>query len=88
MTLREKLHGFFFSDAGYVFSFWGRLGMQNNRTNRKFIHDPAEFYDLMMSGRHHITSFDLIDENCMQVVYKLEDGFAENNPTTNVVLAA
>ena len=62
--------------------------MQNNRTNRKFIHHPAEFYSLMMSGRHHVMSFDLINENCMQVVYKLEDSFVENNPITNVVLAA
>ena len=62
--------------------------MQNNRTNRKFIHDPAEFYDIMLSGRHHVTSFDLSNDNCMQVVYKLEEGFIENNPTINVVLAA
>ena len=62
--------------------------MQNNRSNRKFIHDPAEFYDLVLSGRHHVTSFDLINEKSMQVVFKLEEGFVDNNPTTNVVLAA
>ena len=62
--------------------------MQENRTNRKFIHKLTDFYDLMMSGRHHVTSFDLINENCMQVVFKMEEGFVESNPTTNVVLAA
>ncbi|XP_055351578.1 uncharacterized protein LOC129597903 [Paramacrobiotus metropolitanus] len=69
-------------------SFWGRLGMQDNKLNTMYIHDPKTFYEMLFSGKHHVHSWDLFDDNVVQITYTKEDGFIEQNPNTNVVLAA
>ncbi|XP_055337792.1 uncharacterized protein LOC129587874 [Paramacrobiotus metropolitanus] len=69
-------------------SFWGRLGMQNNKLTTEYVSDPARFYELLLSGQYHVHSWDLFGEEVLQVMYTKEEGFIEDNPSTNVVLAA
>jgi len=69
-------------------SLWGRLGMKENKTKTEYVSDPKRFYELLLSGKYHVTSFDPFNEKVMCVQYKLEDEFVEVNGTTNVVIAA
>ncbi|XP_055356787.1 uncharacterized protein LOC129601886 [Paramacrobiotus metropolitanus] len=66
-------------------SFWGRLGMQNNKLTTEYVSDPARFYELLLSGQYHVHSWDLFGEEVLQVMYTKEEGFIEDNPSTNVV---
>ena len=61
---------------------------EEGRGSRVFIKDPVKFYELLMSGENHVTSWELYDEDTIQLVYKKENSYVEQNPTTNVVLAA
>jgi hypothetical protein len=62
--------------------------MQENRSNKAFIQDPVKFYEMLMNGENIISSWALMNEDTVQLVYKKEESFVESNPTTNVVLAA
>ncbi|XP_055345065.1 uncharacterized protein LOC129592933 [Paramacrobiotus metropolitanus] len=69
-------------------SFWGRLGMQDNKPNTKYISSPEEFYRMLLSGEYHIHSWDLFSDDVLQLSYTRESLFVEQNPHANVVLAA
>ncbi|XP_055336280.1 uncharacterized protein LOC129586839 [Paramacrobiotus metropolitanus] len=69
-------------------SFWGRLGMQDNKPNTKYISSPEEFYRMLLSGEYHIQSWDMFSDDVLQLAYTKETLFVEQNPHTNVVLAA
>ena len=62
--------------------------MQENRANTEFFKDPAKFWQRMLSGESQVTSWDLINENTVQLSYKAAEGFIEQNATVNVVIAA
>ncbi|XP_055342667.1 uncharacterized protein LOC129591156 isoform X2 [Paramacrobiotus metropolitanus] len=69
-------------------SFWGRLGMQDNKLNTMYISEPEKFYSMLLSGKHHVNSWDLFTEEIVQITYTTEPGFVDRNPNTNVILAA
>ncbi|XP_055351662.1 uncharacterized protein LOC129597973 [Paramacrobiotus metropolitanus] len=69
-------------------SFWGRLGMQDNKLNTMYISEPEKFYDMLLSGKHHVHSWDLFTDDIVQITYTTENGFVDRNPHTNVILAA
>ncbi|XP_055336862.1 uncharacterized protein LOC129587247 [Paramacrobiotus metropolitanus] len=69
-------------------SFWGRLGMQDNKPNTEYVDEPGKFYDMLLSGKYHVQSWELFTEDVVQLSYTKESGFVERNPNTNVILAA
>ncbi|XP_055344851.1 uncharacterized protein LOC129592761 isoform X3 [Paramacrobiotus metropolitanus] len=69
-------------------SFWGRLGMQENKLSTAYITEPEKFYDMLLSGKYHVHSWDMFSEDVVQLTYTKESGFVDRNPNTNVILAA
>ena len=69
-------------------SFWGRLGMQDNKPVTVHVTKVSEFNEIMYSGKYDVSSWDLLNEEVIQVCYRPKDAFVEPNSTTNVVLAA
>ncbi|XP_055352324.1 uncharacterized protein LOC129598446 [Paramacrobiotus metropolitanus] len=62
--------------------------MQDNKPNTKYLTCPQEFYKMLLSGEFHIHSWDMFSEDVLQVAYTREKLFIDQNPHTNVVLAA
>jgi hypothetical protein len=62
--------------------------MQDNKSTTVHVTKVSEFNDIMYSGKYDVSSWDLLNEEVVQVCYRLKDGFVESNGTTNVVLAA
>jgi hypothetical protein len=69
-------------------AFWGRLGMQDNKPTTVHVTKVSDFNELMYSGKYNVSSWDLLNDEVIQVGYRLKEGFIEPNSTTNVVLAA
>ena len=53
-----------------------------------YITEPAVFHDMLLSGKHCVTSWELFSDNAVQIQYKTEDGHEDSNPTVNCVIAA
>ncbi|GAV01658.1 hypothetical protein RvY_12336 [Ramazzottius varieornatus] len=66
----------------------GHFGMQENRGNTEFLTDPGKFWQRMLSGESKVSSWDLINDDTVQVPYKAAEGFEDQNGTVNVVIAA
>jgi len=62
--------------------------MRQNMTKTEFVTRVAHFHELLLSGQYDVQDFEPFSEDVLMVQYKHGDGFQENNPTTNVVLAA
>ena len=62
--------------------------MKEDRTNTMYITEPAVFHDMLLSGKHCVTSWELFGESAVQIQYKTEDGHEDSNPTVNCVIAA
>ena len=64
--------------------------MQENRANKVILDCPVKFYNMLTSGEHVVSSWDFLDEdgNSVMLTFKKNESFVEENPTTNVVLAA
>ncbi|GAV06102.1 hypothetical protein RvY_16134 [Ramazzottius varieornatus] len=69
-------------------SFWGRFSMPENRGNTEFLTDPGKFWQRVLSGESKVSSWDLINDDTVQVKYKAAEGFEDQNGTVNVVIAA
>ena len=62
--------------------------MQENRSNRIFIKDTLQYYTMLLNGENYVSGWDYINENVISVRFKKENSYVEQNPTTNVILAA
>ena len=62
--------------------------MRDNKPTTVHVTKVSEFNDIMYSGKYNVSSWDLLNEEVIQVSYSMKDGFIEPNATTNVVLAA
>lgn len=71
-----------------IYSFWGKLAMRDNKPATIFIKDPHVFHQYLNSTQYNVSSFDLINEDVLQLSYTLQEEFVETNPKTNVILAA
>ena len=62
--------------------------MRDNKPTTVHVTKVSEFNDIMYSGKYSVSSWDLLNEEVIQVSYSMKEGFIESNATTNVVLAA
>lgn len=51
---------------------WGRLRMRENKPTTKHLTRPEEFFILVLSRRHCVTSFDVLEDDVLQVGYWIE----------------
>jgi hypothetical protein len=62
--------------------------MQDNKTTTTHVKTVEEFHNYILSGKYCVSSWDIINDNVLQLTYRREQGFVEPNPHTNVVIAA
>ncbi|OQV19436.1 hypothetical protein BV898_06550 [Hypsibius exemplaris] len=66
----------------FLNSFW------ENRSNRVFINEPLKFYEMLSNGENLVSGWDFVNDDVVTVQFKKEQSFVEENPTTNVIIAA
>ena len=54
----------------------------------KQIQDPQVFFDYLTSDEINVLDANLVSENISEIRYQHTDNFIENDPKTNVVIAA
>ena len=62
--------------------------MRDNKAQTEHVTTPERLFEILLSGKYHVSSWDMVNDDVIQIMYKCEDGFVEPNPNTNVVLAA
>ena len=69
-------------------SFWGRFGMNTNKTQYKIIPDLTDWFDMISDDQYKINNVDLSHENYIQVFYTSNNSMHEGSNQTSVPLAA
>ncbi|CAF1040716.1 unnamed protein product [Brachionus calyciflorus] len=69
-------------------SFWGRFGMNTNKTQYKVISNPLEWIEMVSDDQFIIHKADFSHENYVQVFYSSDVDMHEGNSQKSVVLAA
>ena len=69
-------------------SFWGRFGMNTNKTQYKVISDPLEWFDMVSDDQYVINNADFSHPNYVQVFYSTNEDMHAGSTQTSVVLAA
>ncbi|CAF1040690.1 unnamed protein product [Brachionus calyciflorus] len=69
-------------------SFWGRFGMNTNKTQYKVISNPLEWIEMVSDDQNTIHNADFSHENYDQVFYSTNVEMHEGSSQTSVVLAA
>jgi hypothetical protein len=62
--------------------------MQENKLQTEHVTKPERFFELMTSGKYHVTDYNQFSDEIMQVQFRMEDAFIEPNPGNSVVHAA
>ncbi|CAF1037458.1 unnamed protein product [Brachionus calyciflorus] len=69
-------------------SFWGRFGMNTNKTQYKVISDPLEWFEMVSDDQYIIHNADFSHPNYVQVFYSTNVDIHVGSSQTSVVLAA
>ncbi|CAF0861234.1 unnamed protein product [Brachionus calyciflorus] len=69
-------------------SFWGRFGMNTNKTQYKVISNPLEWFEMVCDDQYTIHIADFFHENYVQVFYSTNGEMHEGSSQNSVVLAA
>ena len=62
--------------------------MRDNKPATVFIKDVYKFQHYLNSTQYDVSSFDLLNDDIVQLSYTLQEEFVETNPKTNVILGA
>ena len=62
--------------------------MHENQSNTMYTSDVTQFQEMLLSGKYCVTSWDLFNDETIQLQYKSEEGHEVPNPTVNCVIAA
>ncbi|CAF0960601.1 unnamed protein product [Brachionus calyciflorus] len=69
-------------------SFWGRFGMNTNKTQSRLISKPDEWFEMISDDQYIIHDVDLSHSNFIQVFYSIADELHDGGIHTSVTLAA
>ena len=69
-------------------NFWGKLGHRPNRPKLKVIGEAKEYFDHLLCGGVEVTNAHLVNDQVVELFYKMKDFFVEPSDRTNMVLAA
>ena len=64
------------------------MGQRPNRPKTKVVADPKYYFELLTSGGVEVTNVNLVNDEIVEMLYKMKDPFVEAAGNTNVVLAA
>ena len=69
-------------------SFWGRFGMNTNKTQHKIINSAEQWFTMITNDQYLIHSIDIINPTTIQVFYSVQESFNAGSNDTNVPIAA
>ncbi|CAF0964145.1 unnamed protein product [Brachionus calyciflorus] len=69
-------------------SFWGRFGMNTNKTQYRLISHPDEWFEMISNDQYIIHDVDFSYSNFIQVFYSIDDDMHDGGIHTSVTLAA
>ena len=68
-------------------AFWGRFGMQTNKTKYKLIRKSAEWFKLIRDEHFVVHNVDFTHKKFLQVYFSEMDDYFESSAEVNVVIA-
>ena len=69
-------------------SFWGRFGMNTNKTQYKVLTTEAEWFQMLSNDQFVIHDVDFINEQIIQVFFSINSSFHAGSNDANVPIAA
>jgi hypothetical protein len=67
-------------------SLWGKFGQRQNLGATEYVTDVKRFYEILLDEK--LDNINDINENMLQIDYKLKDCYIENDFNTNIFIAA
>jgi hypothetical protein len=68
-------------------SLWGKFGQRQNMGATEYVTDVKRFYEILLDGKLDNIRINDINENMLQIDYKLKDCYVENDFNTNIFIA-
>jgi hypothetical protein len=69
-------------------SLWGKFGQRQNMGATEYVTDVKRFYEILLDDKLDNIRINDINENMLQIDYKLKDCYIENDFNTNIFTAA
>jgi hypothetical protein len=69
-------------------SLWGKFGQRQNMGATEYVTDVKRFYEILLDEKLDNIRINDINENMLQIGYKLKDCYVENDFNTNIFIAA
>ena len=67
-------------------SLWGRFSMQNNMSQKKYVTEVSELYEILLYDKLDNANFQFINDVMVQMTYNFKDQFVDNSKNTNVYI--
>jgi hypothetical protein len=65
-------------------SLWGKFGQRQNMGATEYVTDVKRFYEILLDEKLDNIRINDINENMLQIGYKLKDCYVENDFNTNI----
>jgi G:T-mismatch repair DNA endonuclease (very short patch repair protein) len=69
-------------------NLWGKFGQRDNMSKNEFVYDVKKYNDILFNDKLDDIFETEINEEVVQMNWKLKDAFVENNYNTNIFIAA
>lgn len=69
-------------------SLWGKFGQRVNMPKTEIITDNKKYWDIMFNDKYTNQNYWEIDENRIEMSYKLQDEYVKNDFNTNIAIAS
>ena len=68
-------------------SLWGKFGQRSNMSQTKYVMEVSEFCEILLDDKLYNKTFQLINDDMVQMTYNFKDQFVDNSKNTNVHIA-
>ena len=69
-------------------SLWGKFGQRNNMKQTEYVMEIEDFYRIILDDTIKDLNMNFLNDDCVEMTYKMKDKFEKNNFNTNVYIAA
>ena len=69
-------------------SLWGKFGQRINQTQTEYVTEPRKFYKILLDETIDDLNIQFINDDMIQMNYKLKDTFVDNHNNINIPIAS
>ncbi|XP_071033136.1 uncharacterized protein [Parasteatoda tepidariorum] len=69
-------------------SLWGKFGQRNNMKQTEYVIEIEDFYRIILDDTIKYINMNFLNDDGVEMTYKMKDKFEKNNFNTNVYIAA